>query len=141
MSQANRVEKMPEPALPANDERRAAPRYSAALQVRCYPVIEGGSKPWQARARNVSPLGIGLVLPRPIDISTLLEIGFEGRQGGLVRNVLARVFFVQADRRESFIGCAFVSELAHEELLMLQAAAVHPGEADGRPWVRFPCNV
>ena len=39
------------------------------------------------------------------------------------------------------VGLAFISELDNAELRLFQAERIKPAIADGRRWVRFPCNV
>jgi hypothetical protein len=97
---------------------------------------------WQARVRDLSTLGIGLLVSHPVELAALLEVELVRGNGTLVRTVLARVIHVEEDGPHSWIvGCAFVSELTDAELSLFHAEAIRPKANDHRRWVRFPCNV
>src|SRR5438093_1111045 len=128
------------PERPANEERRASPRYGTTLSVRCFS-MDGKGGLWQGQVRDLSTLGVGLVLARPVETSAVLEIELRARQGSVMRSVLGRVAHVQPLRAEWLVGGGFVSELSGEELRFFQAEAVRPKGEDSRRWVRFPCNV
>jgi hypothetical protein len=92
--------------------------------------------------RDVSALGIGLVFPTPVEPGTLLEVDLSGATGGGVRGVLARVVHLLAEAPDTWVvGCAFVRELDADALRAFRAGRVRPRGADGRRWVRFPCDV
>lgn len=126
----------------ANEERRSATRVLTTLWVACREATEESGGRWRARVQDVSPLGIGLLLPRPLKPSTLLRIELENQARGLVRQVLARVVHIQHTTGCPWlIGCAFAKELDDASLCLLRAERVRPAGGDARRWVRFPCNV
>jgi hypothetical protein len=126
-----------------NEERRASRRRPANVRVRCMPFKTGDSPPiWTAQVRDVSRLGIGLILPHPAGPGTLIEIELTQKSGALVRNVLARVVHQERESSKTYVvGCAFVTELEDRDLGAFQAGAVRPSGPDCRRWTRFPCNV
>jgi len=125
-----------------NEERRATVRHRSALRVSCRLADDPAAEPWKARVRDLSTLGIGLLLPHRRELAELLEIELVKASGALVRTVLARIIHVEEDGPRSwFIGCAFVSELTDEELRLFHAEAIRPKTKDHRRWIRFPCNV
>ena len=126
----------------ANEDRRAAVRRPTTLWVACREATEEGAGRWRARLQDVSPLGIGLLLARPLEPSTLLRIELENPARGLSRQVLARVVHVQHTPGGPWlVGCAFAKELDDASLRLLRAERVRPTGGDARRWVRFPCNV
>jgi hypothetical protein len=127
--------------LSPNEERRAAPRYRVTLTASCRPADAAGPG-WRAQIRDISALGVGFLFPGRLELSTLLELDLWKEGRGSVRTVLARVVHVEADTAGAWlIGCAFTAELTDDELRLFQAQRVRPAGADGRRWVRFPCNV
>jgi hypothetical protein len=125
-----------------NDERRAAERRPTALWVSYREAAVEGVSCWRARLLDISPLGAGLLLPRPFQPGALLQLELLNRNWELIRQVLARVVHVQeAGARGWVIGCAFAAELDDLSLRLLHAERVRPGVADCRRWMRFPCNV
>jgi hypothetical protein len=127
---------------PANEERRATVRYRSGLHVPCRLADDPAAGAWKARVRDLSTLGVGLVLQHKRELADLLEIELVKANGVLVRTVLARVIHVEEDGPRSWlVGCAFVSELTDAEMHLFQAEAIRPKTKDHRRWVRFPCNV
>jgi hypothetical protein len=127
---------------PANEDRRAAVRRRTTLWVACREATEEGAGRWRARLLDVSPLGVGLLLARALEPSTLLRVELENPARGLSRHVLARVVHVQQNPGSAWlVGCAFAKELDDVSLRLLRAERVRPASGDARRWVRFPCNV
>ena len=125
-----------------NEERRASVRHRSGLRVSCRLVDDPAAETWMARVRDLSALGIGLLMARRCELAELLEIELVKASGALVRTVLARVIHVEEDRPRSWVaGCAFVSELTDAEIRLFHAEAVRPKAKDHRRWIRFPCNV
>jgi hypothetical protein len=125
----------------SNEERRASVRRRAKLRVPCRLASDPAGAGWRARVRDVSTLGIGLILPGPLEMGALLEVELQRANGVLVRTVLARVVHVMDDGKTWTVGCAFASELCDEELRLFHAEAARPQAKDCRRWLRFPCNV
>jgi hypothetical protein len=125
-----------------NEERRASVRYPASVQAFCRPLADMASPNYPAQVRDLSTLGIGLAVVRPLEPGALLEVGLSVPGGEVVKTVLARVVHCEAETGDSWlVGCAFVSELDDEALQLFQAQRVRPTAPDCRRWVRFPCSV
>ena len=62
----------PAPQAPT-EERRAAVRYLLTREIACQP-MRGPAPAWQARIRDLSVLGIGLILPERVELRSLLAI-------------------------------------------------------------------
>lgn len=114
-------------------ERRASERRPSGLTA-VYRLL-GSDVAGRAGVRDLSALGVGLLLPRPVAVSALLQLEFER----LGRLVLARV--VHAAEEAGFAGCAFVRELDDAALRLFHAQRLGSAVGDDRRWVRFPCNV
>jgi hypothetical protein len=123
-----------------NDERRASVRYPGPLQFRWKGIAD---KNWQeGQVRDISTLGIGLVLDQRRDMSSFLEVELLDNEGKRVNCLLARVVHLEEEfPGQWLLGCAFVSELPQEDLANFRADAVLPAGPDQRRWTRFPCNV
>ncbi len=117
-------------------------RYRAPLRVPCRLLEDPGAGTWKARVRDLSSLGIGLLLPHQVALASLLEIELQKANGVLVRTVLARVIHVAEEAPRNWtVGCAFAGELTEAEMRLFHAEAVRPKTGDHRRWIRFPCNV
>ena len=126
----------------SNTERRASVRHRAADDLTCPVATYEAADAWSAVVRDVSTLGIGLTMDRRVTAGALLQVGLRRANGVHVRDVLARV--VHADEEAAGVwqvGCAFVVELARDELALFHADAVRSAGPDSRRWVRYPCDV
>ena len=72
-----------------NEERRASVRRSVALMSLCRAVGGAIGVRWPARVRDLSTLGIGLVVSQQLQPGTLLEIDLETPSGRQVRTTTA----------------------------------------------------
>jgi len=125
-----------------NEDRRASVRRRGPLRVDYRLVDDGAGFSGQARTRDISNLGIGLITPQLLPLAALLELELRSVNSLLVRPILARVVHVGEETSRTWIvGCAFTDELSAAELALFQAEAVRPKTRDNRRWVRFPCNV
>ncbi|HWY88285.1 MAG TPA: PilZ domain-containing protein, partial [Gemmataceae bacterium] len=107
-------------------------------------LLTNGAAPaiWTVQVRELSTLGISLILPRPTGIGQLLGIELTRKNGSFVRTVLARVVHEARESSHAFVvGAAFIKELEDEHLRFFRAGAIHPSAPDCRRWTRFPCNV
>jgi hypothetical protein len=121
-------------------ERRASVRHLSTIWAFYHPLGAVNDAPRPARVRDVSTLGVGLVLPRPVALGALLRLDFAGAAGGVVCAALGRVVHAAADASR-IVGCSFVRELDEAILQHFRVARVGSAAGDGRRWVRFPCNV
>jgi hypothetical protein len=125
-----------------NEERRASARRSVALMSLCRAVGGAIGVRRPARVRDLSTLGVGLVVSQQLEPGTLLEIDLETPSGRQVRTPLARVVHVEEEGDGSWaVGCAFTAELSSADLRIFRVQRLRALPWDGRRWVRFPCNV
>ena len=103
---------------PPEGERRTAARHSSTLRITCYPAGSGLGERRNARVRNVSKTGIGLVLDRHWlpEMKLILELPLaEGIR-------LARAKIVHSTTQPGgcfLVGCLFDQQLADEEVQAL----------------------
>jgi hypothetical protein len=98
---------------PPPGERRAAIRYASKAHGKCQPV--GGEKypRWRAYVRNVSAVGIGLLLNRRFEPGATLIVELQGKTRP--RHLLVRVIrMARQSSREWLLGCSFLSRLNEE---------------------------
>jgi hypothetical protein len=99
-------------------ERRGATRHPSSLKIACYPV--GGSlmERRQARIRNVSKTGIGLVVDRAWQSGTMLIVELPGEES--TKTVRARVVHSTPQMSGTYlVGCNFESALSDAEVQAL----------------------
>lgn len=98
-------------------ERRASIRQRFDWDVTCELSSYGVSERWSAQVRDISSDGLGLVIDRPFDVGTILEIELMSRDGSIGYTIVARVTRSEAlgDGRV-LAGCQFVGRVADEEL-------------------------
>src|SRR5579871_5935894 len=91
-----------------DDERRACLRYRAALRIAFRVVDDPADRAGSARVRDLSSLGIGLLLSRPVATQALIEIELRSAKSLLVRPMLARAVFVEQESSDTWLaGCTF----------------------------------
>ncbi len=139
------LERTPECDPPVGaEERRAARRLAARLATSVLPTCPPGSAE-EARVRDFSPFGVGLLMSRRVEYGTRLLIDLERATNGAVHSVLGRVVhatpLADAEGGPWLIGCALVGELDEAGLKAFDAGRVRPAKSDCRAWVRFPCEV
>jgi hypothetical protein len=69
---------------------------------------------WAGKVRNISPNGIGLLLPRSFSAGTVLTVKLHHDQGPILMTLSVRVIFVRLDASGSFHGCQFFHCLSDE---------------------------
>src|SRR5437016_4231593 len=79
------------------DDRRASQRHPSDRVTSCKPASAVDGSPWPARVRDISTLGIAVVLDRPVEPSTVLVIELENPCRTSRRTYLARVVHVTED--------------------------------------------
>jgi serine/threonine protein kinase len=95
---------------PPPGERRAAIRYASKAHGKCQSV--GGEKypRWRAYVRDVSAVGIGLLLNRRFEPGATLIVELQGK--ARPRHLLVRVVrMTKHASREWLLGCSFLSRL------------------------------
>jgi hypothetical protein len=96
-------------------DRRAALRHRASFQAPCW--LAAGGPVWKGYVRNLSVLGIGMIVPEKVEAGDLIHIDLRRRADTPVRRILARVVHVnQEEGGWWFIGCEFAQPLNDEEL-------------------------
>lgn len=101
----------------AGPERRASVRQRFDWDVACELTSYGLSERWSARVRDISADGLGLVLDRPFESGTVLEVELASRDGSLAYTVVARVSHSKPlGDGEWLAGCSFVGRVSDEEL-------------------------
>jgi hypothetical protein len=127
---------------PVAEERRRAPRYPSDLEITCQAIAARDGMSWPARVKDISKLGIGLLVGRRFERGTLLSMDLENREQGISRTVMARVIYATlCDDGRWQLGCVLSRELADEDLLHFSIQRVEPSEPDVRAWVRFSCDL
>jgi hypothetical protein len=103
---------------PPPSERRQDPRFPLSLEFFYRPIPNGeGDIWWLAPVRNISVRGLGLVLQRPLNPGTLLEVELENPLKGFHRVVQARVVHIQPTASQGYMaGCAFVEKLDMDDV-------------------------
>jgi hypothetical protein len=103
---------------PVEGERRVATRHSSTLRITCYPVGGGLAERRNARVRNVSKTGVGLVLDRHWQSGTALVIELPLAEG--IRLARGRVVHATSQPGGCFlVGCSFDQHLSDEEVQAL----------------------
>src|SRR5262249_35407753 len=103
---------------PGGQERRAAPRHPSSLKIACYPVGTGFADRRQARIRNISLTGIGIVLDRSWPPGTILILELPGEEA--MRTVRARVVHATTQVGGTFlVGCTFLDPMTDAEVQAL----------------------
>ncbi len=97
-------------------ERRAAVRQSSDLQGVCQPMARTREVTWAATIRDISVVGMGLLLPRRFEPGTLLTVEMTSKDGRTRRYLLARVIRVERRAKAWETGCTFLHALGHDEL-------------------------
>jgi hypothetical protein len=109
---------------PSGPDARRWVRFPCDVETACYTwdAVPGERRP--ARILNVSPGGVGLLLPCEFAEGTLLYLDLPGEVGGPVRKVLVRVVRVSDHGHTGwFLGCEFAGRITADEL----AALLGPG--------------
>jgi hypothetical protein len=89
-------------------------RFPCTVQVSYYVVAAAEPSPSQARAVNICPSGVGLVLAQSLDIGALLNLEMHGKKN--VSMVASVVHVATASEVEWSVGCEFLGPLSEEEL-------------------------
>jgi PilZ domain len=105
---------------PAAPDCRAWVRFPCNLETVCYSAEAAPGEQLPARLLNLSPGGVGLVLPCQFEAHTVLNLQLPGPPGRPPRTVLVRVVQAQPySVGEWFLGCEFADRLSDDELRAL----------------------
>lgn len=113
-----------EPAdlLPSDRECRVWERHACDFATNCQPVAARGPNElkWQARVRDISVGGIGIVAVRRFERGTGLAIEIPATDANTIDTLLVRVIHVSALPEGGWLlGCEFVSPLSEDEVAKL----------------------
>lgn len=117
-------------------ERRAFPRFPTDLSTACRLVTDHATMP--ARIRNVSRVGINLLVDRAIEPGEMLQIDLPQNNGHPETVVLACIMHCSEQGNQFSLGCMFSDELGDEELAEFGGQREKTPENDQRTWRRFP---
>jgi hypothetical protein len=99
------------------EDRRAWVRYQADAETVCQPYSAGEDDLWwQARVRDVSAGGVGLLLSRRFEPGAILTIDLWAGAGDGSRSLLGRVRHATRHGTEWLVGCEFLWTLGDDEL-------------------------
>ncbi len=100
-------------------ERRATTRFPCNPEAGCYVGFDAEVK-WAAKIVNVSPIGIGLILPRRFELGAQLQLFWKGQQDG-TPTLFGGVRRVQAVAAQGWLlDCTFHRVLTNNELQSLR---------------------
>jgi hypothetical protein len=105
---------------PAPGDGRSWVRFSCSVQAVCDTVPANGRAPEAVQVINLSPSGVGLMVPRQIETGSMLSLELRSPSGRHACTMLACV--VHASGRDSgnwALGCNFIRELTDQEMQTL----------------------
>jgi hypothetical protein len=110
---------MPRPPEP---EPRAAVRHPCDIVTSCRPAAaDDDGQLLPARIRDISVLGLGVLIRYPYRAGTRLLMELPGRNGHAPRTVLATVVHARPQPGGWIVGCSLAQPLAEEDLQALLA--------------------
>ena len=111
----------PSPSANSQAERRASVRYRSSRKGSCQTLSAHRESCWEATVRDISPEGIGLLLPRRFEPGAVLSIELIDAREEQPRLLLARVVHATARPEGGWlVGCELVSPLSDEEAQTLR---------------------
>jgi hypothetical protein len=122
----------------SDQDRRAYPRYPSSVETVCRLVNEPQSM--QAKIRNVSRVGINLMVKRNVEPGTMLQVDLPYHDGRPETILLACVMrTIEEPNGLWSVGCMFSEELSDEEMHDFGGLRQKSTEPDDkRIWKRFP---
>jgi hypothetical protein len=101
-------------------DKRSFVRFPCATKASFRVVAEKEMPLERARVVDISPVGIGMVLGRPVDVGTLLNLEVPGAHGESPLKIIASVARADAAVAGDWsVGCTFFRELTDKELQTL----------------------
>jgi hypothetical protein len=111
---------VPGEKTPPARERRAAVRYSLARQVPCHLLATGRFESAWARIADLSAVGVGLQVGRPIEPGTVLSVELHGVAMVVPRTLTAQVVWTEERPGAVWaVGCRLLERLSDDELRRL----------------------
>lgn len=95
-------------------ERRAFPRFPILQRCFAYPWDGQPAQAWQVIAYNISATGVGITLPCPVELGTVLEV--EAYQLPRAPRLRVRVLRTRLSNFVWFCGCELLTPLTEEQL-------------------------
>ncbi len=113
---------MSDPPSPGTADRRAAIRHHPNRRsTDCEVEAAEKEERWPATVWDISQSGVGLLVERPFDPGTLLEVELEGSRQHPGQVLSMRVIRVHRHEKGWLLGCALETALLPEELGRLVA--------------------
>jgi hypothetical protein len=127
--------------LPAADDRRNWVRHPASLRALVWPASDPGSEPYAAEVDDVSQGGVKVVVDKPFELGTLLNVGLTCPQAPAMTLLACVVHCQQGPAGQWAVGCTFSAELNEKDLPGLGIPSFQQLTTDERNQTRYPCNV
>jgi hypothetical protein len=100
-------------------DRRAVERYPVNMDATCPFLSPVAEEFGQAKLRDISMHGVGLLLNRRLEPGVMLTLVLENVARGFSKTVLARVAHVTPLGSSFIVGCNFVTPLSYQEMSTL----------------------
>jgi hypothetical protein len=124
---------------------RVWPRHECELAGACAPLASHteGAPAWTAKVRDLSRIGVGLVLTRRFEVGTVLSLELDAPVADLRQRLLVRVVRVEVlPDHQWLLGCSLLSRLSEEKLhALLDASRREPEPVAGAEGVRVIVDV
>ena len=105
---------------PHDPDQRGWVRFPCDAEAFYYPVNGTVPKPLPARAFNISPVGVGLLVPSEVPAGTLVSVELRSPRQPAALTIMASVVRVTGQPGgEWALGCNFIRELSEKELQAL----------------------
>src|SRR5262249_14287661 len=101
------------------DDNRNWVRFACNVEASYSRIDNSEGERRDARVMNISANGIGLVLDRPVENGTLLNLDLRSPTTHSTRTILACVVHVTSSPGEWNVGCNFIRELSESDLKAL----------------------
>ncbi|NBO91439.1 MAG: PilZ domain-containing protein [Planctomycetia bacterium] len=128
------------PANPGSDDRRLWDRTSCDVITTCRPANRSEVGALEARIRNISPDGLGMLVGASFLPGSLVSINLPGE--GELTQVLAIVVRCESARQPGWfeVGCRFPQVLLEDDLARFQSNPVNPNRLEWRKHIRRECR-
>ena len=121
---------------PTGDERRRVPRHAASAAARVFRVADVMRFGIDAELRDVSVLGLGLIVPMAFDRNEEIKIQLENHIQRVSKEVRGVVRHVTRHGEETYqVGVELLVRLTPLEVSLLRMGMQHDAEEGGTRWV------